>query len=412
MPGLRIVSESVPCECTVMEDIETGINEVIDDIIASLIQPLTTEEKSPKQKELEKLPCIVLKGSLEAVNRFFYKKGWGDGLPIIPPTEETVREMLTGTDLPADYVVGRIIPLSGKATVEKIAINAVMAGALPTHMPLLIAAVEALMDPGCHFGTYEVSTGSWSPFWIINGPVRNDLNINTGTGALSPGDIANATIGRAMELIIKNIGGARKGIEDMGVFGNPGKYTMVIGENEEQSHWEPLHVEHGFKKEDSTVSLFFPNSFLQIWPYGTDDKGILRAVISNIIPGRRGLFCLMLTPYHARLLAQKGWTKKEIANYISEYARVPAYRHPDYWGGFLPGKKLQSQPLNPEDSMSILWKSDLIRILVAGGPGAFIGLFMGGSQPTIEWVTKRVKLPANWNRLVAKYKDIKPTYLP
>lgn len=411
MPSLRIVPENVPCECNIIQDIEVGISEVIDDIISALIQPLTDEEKSPKQKDLEKLPRISFKGSIEEVHRFFYKRGWGDGLPIIPPTEETVREMLIGTDLPADYVVGKIIPLLGKATVEKIAINAVMAGALPTHMPLLIAAVEALMDPRCHFGTYEVSTGSWSPFWIINGPVRNDLNINTGTGALSPGNIANAAIGRAMGLIIKNIGGARKGIEDMGVFGNPGKYSMVIGENEEQSRWEPLHVENGFKTEDSTISLFFPNSFLQVWPYGTDDKGILRGVTSNIIPGRRGLFCLMLTPHHAKILAQKGWTKKEIANYISEYARVPAYRHPDYWGGSLPGKMLQHPPLNPEDSMSILWKSEWIRVLVAGGPGAFIGLLMGGSQSTIEWVTKKVKLPANWNTIVAKYKDIEPTKL-
>ena len=156
--------------------------------------------------------------------------------------------MMTGTDLPADHVVAKLIPRLGKATIEKIAINAVMAGALPTHMPVLIAAVQTLMDPRSRFDTFEVSTGSWAPFFVVNGPIRNDIHINCSSGALSPGDIANAAIGRAMGLIVKNIGGARKGVEDMGVFGNPGKYSLVLGEYEEESPWEPLHVERGFQK--------------------------------------------------------------------------------------------------------------------------------------------------------------------
>src|SRR3990172_9443943 len=160
--------------------------------------------------------------------------------------------MMTGTDLPADHVVAKVIPRLGKATVDKIAINAVMAGALPTHMPLLITAVQMLADQKTRFDTFEVSTGSWAPFWIVNGPVRNDININSSSGALSPGNIANAAIGRAVGLIVKNIGGARKAVEDMGVIGNPGKYSLVIGEDEEQSPWKPLSVERGFTKEDNT----------------------------------------------------------------------------------------------------------------------------------------------------------------
>jgi len=132
-------------------------------------------------------------------------------------------------DAAADYVVGKMIPRLGKATVEKIAVNAVMAGALPTAMPLLIAGVEALLDPESGFGVFEVSTGSWAPFYVINGPIRAQLRINGSTGALSPGDLANATIGRAMGLIVKNLGGARKGVEDMGVLGNPAKYAHGAG---------------------------------------------------------------------------------------------------------------------------------------------------------------------------------------
>ena len=198
--------------------------------------PLTEEEKNPKQKEPEKYSRIAFKGSLEEVNRFFYKRGWSDGLPIIPPTEEAVAQMLTGTDLKPDHVVVKIIPRLGKATVEKIAVNAVMAGALPTYMPVLIAAVEAAYGPKSKKGPWQLgSTLSPAPFWIINGPIRNDLHVNFSSGILNPGDIANAAIGRAMGLIVKNIGGIRKGIEDMAVIGNPIKYTTVLAENEEES---------------------------------------------------------------------------------------------------------------------------------------------------------------------------------
>jgi hypothetical protein len=141
MPGIRAVSENVPCECIVEEQIKPLISDAIDSIVAAITKPLTEEERSP-QKVIEKPSRIAFKGNLEEVNRFFYKRGWTVGLPIIPPTEEAVAEMLTGTDLPADHLVAKIIPRLGKATVEKIAINAVMAGCLPTYMPVLIAGVQ------------------------------------------------------------------------------------------------------------------------------------------------------------------------------------------------------------------------------------------------------------------------------
>ena len=192
------------------------------------------------------------------MNRFFYKRGWTDGFPMVPPTEEEVAEMLTGTDLPPSHLVAKLMPRNGNATVEKIAVNAVMAGALPTYMPVLITAVEALVEYG-YFRGQAVSAGSWAPCYLFNGPIRDDIHINYGVGVMSPGNIANAAIGRALGLIVKNIGGIRKGIEDMGNMGNPGKYTLVLGENEEQSPWEPLHVQQGFKKEDSVVTIFMPN---------------------------------------------------------------------------------------------------------------------------------------------------------
>ena len=406
MPGVRVVSETVPCECTVPERIETGVRAAMDEVVLALTRPLTPEERTPAPKDQDGAHGVVFKGELAEVQQFFYRRGWTDGLPINPPTEEAVREMMAGTDLPADHVVGKVVPRLGKATVEKIAVNAVMAGALPTYMPLLIAGVEALLDPKAQFGTWEVSTGSWSPFWVVNGPIREQLRINSGSGALSPGDIANATIGRAMGLIVKNLGGARKAMEDMGVLGNPSKYTMVIGENEEANPagWEPLHVRQGFQPEQSCLTVSFPNSYLQIWPYGSDDKGIMRALSSNMVPRWRQL-TLLLPPGHAQALADAGWTKGDIASYLYEYARVPAYRTPEFWG--VPGTLRARPPLNAEDPVALLRSPEALRIVVVGGPGVFMGLAYGASP----WVTKGVCLPSRWEDLVRKYRNLVPNHV-
>jgi len=411
MPTVHIVSETVPCECNIKEDADAGIRAAMAQIVDGLTKRLTPEEQAPKRKERAQPSRIAFKGQLEEFNRFFYKRGWGDGLPLMPPTEAAVREMLAGTDLPAGHVVGEIEPRHGKATVEKIAINAVMAGALPVHLPVLIACVEALADPRAHLGAYGTSTGSWMPFWIVNGPIRHDARVNFNSGAMSPGDIANAAIGRAMGLIVKNIGGVRKGIEDMGVYGNPGKYSCVIAESEENSPWVPLHVEQGLAAEDSAVTLFFPNCYSQIWQYGSDDRGILATLIYNLPPGRSGLTCLLMTPTQAKTLAQKGWSKPMIRKYVYEFGRVPAYRHPSsYDGGGWTKRSPETVAPNPMDPAAIVPSPEHIRILVAGGPGAFMGIACGGGLPGGQFVTKRIALPSGWAKLVAKYRSLAPVY--
>ena len=413
MPGIRIVSTSVPCESSVEADIEAGITEAMDRIIDTLTKPLTDEEISPK-KEIVQPARIPFKGTLEEVNRFYYRRGWADGLPIIPPTEEAVAEMLTGTDLPPDHVVAELIPRMGKATIEKIAINAVMAGALPTYMPILIAGTKILADPESNFGTWGVSTGSWAPFWIINGPIRNDIGVNNSTGALSPGNIANATIGRAFQLIIQNIGGARKGIEDMGVLGNPGKYSLVISENEEESPWEPLHVENGYDKEDSTIRVHCPNTYAQLWPLNSTDEGILRSIVYNIMPGRGGSFSLILTPPHARTLAKNGWTKRDIKEFVMQNARTKADRLGIFWGTSSPveGAWLYKDrvTMRANDDVLLVKDPETITILIAGGPGAFIGMLTPGILHVSGKTMEKVILPANWDKLVKKYKDVVPLH--
>jgi hypothetical protein len=392
MPGIRIVGESVACESTVRSEIEEGIAAAMKDVVEGLTRPLSPEEKSPKQ-QTGKTPRVAFKGSLQEVNRFYYSKGWTDGLPIIPPTEAAVAEMMTGTDLPPDYVVATIIPRKGKATIEKIAINAVMAGALPTYMPVLIAAVQSFADPKSRFDTFEVSTGSWAPFLAINGRIRNDININCSSGSLSPGNIANAAIGRAVGLIVKNIGGARKAIEDMGVIGNPGKYSLVIGEDEEASPWEPLSVERGFKKEDNTVTVFFPNTFIQTVPGGTNAQGILDTLAGMVTST---MSSLIVIPSWAKVLSSEGWTKQKVKEYLAAHGTPTRSSVAGFSSAASPPK------------MDI----DSLMILVAGGPGSFIALLRSAGPGFFEnaLVTKKIELPKNWDRLVAKYKDLKPNY--
>jgi hypothetical protein len=383
MPGIRVLGTSIACESTVTEDIRNGIDGVLDEMIGALTRPLTEEEKSPRV-DIETPPRIAFKGTNEEVNQFFYRKGWGDGLPLVPPSEAAVKEMMKGTDLPPDHLVAKIIPRMGKATIEKIAVNAVMAGALPTHMPVLIAAVEAVSDPKTRFDTFEVSTGSWAPLLVINGPIRKDIHINCSSGALSPGDLANAAIGRALGLIIKNIGGARKGIEDMGTLGNPAKYALVIGENEEKSPWEPLHAEFGYEKDDNTLTVMFPNRYTQTIPGQTNAEGIATA-LAGMEPG--ALSCMLVIPDHANIFSSEGWSKQQVKEFIMERSESKDNRRPG---------RLQNE--------------DFI-IVVAGGPGVWMGLLQSAGGFGNYFVTKEIKLPGNWETLTAKYRTLVPTYL-
>jgi hypothetical protein len=258
-----------------------------------------------------------------------------------------------------------------------------MAGALPTAMPLLIASVEAVLDPLSSFGIFEVSTGSWAPFYIFNGPIREQLRINGSTGALSPGDMANASIGRSMGLIVKNLGGARKAVEDMGVLGNPAKYAMVLAENEEASPWEPHHVQYGFARDDNCVTVSFPNSYVQIVPRGTDDVGIIDTVKERLGTRWRQL-TLLVCPSHAQTLADAGWTPQKLIQELSS-----------------------TRPEPPSTGIGRLSGPEAARVVVAGGPGAWIGLVTGVGR----WVSRPIALPNNWEKLVRKYRDYVPNYL-
>jgi hypothetical protein len=421
VPGLRVVQTTIPdlsaffsLEGVVEAIIRPGIAAVIDDVIAALTEPLTKEEKPPA-REVGEAPRIVFKGNLEGVHRFFYQRGWAFGMPIVPPTEEAIREMLAGTDLPVDHVVARIPPMLGKATVEKIAINAVMAGCLPTYMPVLIAAVQALADrPKIWLEGYTCSVASWAPLLCISGPIRRDLHVNSGVNLMSPYYRANAGIGHALGLVIMNIGGTRPGMEDLSFVGHEGRYGMCIAENEEESPWEPLHVGYGFNKEDSTVTLFWCNGRQYLGSSGSAAY-ILQRLCDNINVFAWDPGCLLIMlPSTAKELANAGLTKNDVISYLVEYARVPAADVNVRWF-----KESHHEPKefllpldDPTRSMRKFYSSKHTAIVVAGlsyswGTVSYSG---GGTHGTI--VTKKIELPANWDKLVARYKDIVPTYAP
>src|SRR5690348_10461674 len=184
-----------------------------------------------------------------------FDRGVTDGLPGVPPTAERVAAAVAASGRAPEELVAEMPPRFGRATVQKVAVNAVMAGCRPEYLPVVVAAVEAMCDERfCLLGV-SGTTDAVAPLVIVNGPIRAKLDINSGAGVFGPGWRANATIGRAVRLCWVNIGGAAPGVISMSTFGGPARYTYCIGENEEASPWEPLHVEHGFAASDSTVGV-------------------------------------------------------------------------------------------------------------------------------------------------------------
>ena len=195
-------------------------------------------------------------GSADDVAEFMFDQGFSDGLPLVPPTPERVMRMLGGTPRGAQDVVATVPPNMGVATIEKIAINAVMAGCKPEYLPVVIAALEAVCTDEFNIHGVMATTMGASPVLVVNGPIRERIGMNMKLAAMGAGNRANATIGRALRLIVRNIGGAKPGGVERSTLGNPMKFTLCFAEWEERSPWDPLHVERGFKAEDSVVTAF------------------------------------------------------------------------------------------------------------------------------------------------------------
>ncbi|OGA53853.1 MAG: hypothetical protein A3F74_26075 [Betaproteobacteria bacterium RIFCSPLOWO2_12_FULL_62_58] len=297
---------------------------------------------------------------------FAYDKGWTDGLPIIPPTAESVQQFIAASGHTGDELIGIITPRKGRATVEAIAINSIMAGCRAEYMPVIIAAVEGLTDPTFPLEVMQLSTNAITPFLLINGPVRKILDINSGAGCLGPGWRANATIGRAIRLILINIGGALPGVYSKSSFSSPLRYSYICGENEEENPWTPFHVDQGFKREDSTVTVFRAANFSNIsGGEGVGPDEILRQIASHMPPmWGGGGFVLLLGVNHAQSLHEAGLTKRDIQQQLWELARSPTT---NYSKAFV----ARERSVGRADADTV-WRSkspDENYIVVAGGPG-------------------------------------------
>jgi len=260
-----------------------------------------------------------------------FARGVTDGLPVVVPTAERVRAAVAASGRAAEELIGLVAPRHGRATVERIAVNAVMAGCRPEYLPVVIAAVAAICDPGFALEGVSGTTDAVTPLVVVNGPIRGRLDINCAGSVFGAGWRANATIGRAVRLVWVNIGGARPGLISMSTFGQPGRYTYCIGEHEEASPWEPLHVEHGFAAGDSTVAALAAEAPQVVAnTTGRTARDILdtvaRAGVVIASPDLAPLndTLLVIGPEHARTIAGDGWTKADIRQFVWERAQVSA----------------------------------------------------------------------------------------
>ncbi|HET6492234.1 MAG TPA: hypothetical protein VFG44_04595 [Burkholderiales bacterium] len=317
-------------------------------------------------------PQITLEGNsvAELLTRTYeraYDEGWTDGLPVIPPTPESVQEFIAASGRDGEELIGILPPRKGRVTIHVVAVNAVLAGCRPEYMSVIIAALEGLLDPGYPLELMQMTTNPMTPLLLINGPVRKKLDINSGTGCLGPGWRANATIGRAIRLILINGGSALPGVYSKVSFSSPLRYSYVCGENEEENPWTPFHVDRGFKPEESTVTVFKASNYCNIsGGEGVGPEETLRHIATNMPPmygGGDGAM-LMLGVNHARSLFDAGLTKRDIQQRIWEFARVPA--------SWLAKSFVETECAAGRGDGKMVWRTrspDDVHVVVAGGAG-------------------------------------------
>ena len=350
--------------------------------------------------EVLKSARITFQESLDEIQDAMYAKGMTDGLPIIPPTEERVMKMIEYNKLDPQKLIGPVEPAKGLATVEKIAINAVMAGCLPEYLPVIIAAVEAWQKTGFDLFGVQATTHPCGMIGIINGPIRDKLKINYSSGCMGPGWRANATIGRAIRLVMLNIGGAAPGPVDKSTQGSPCKFSFCFGENEAENPWEPFHVERGFDINDSTISVVGMEAPHDI--NAQDGKcalDVCRIIASSIMsPGSSNFrfrtgsdLLVVIGPEHASFIARDGWTKKDVQEYLFEHSQVPfeliTQTHIEH------RRKTPGQYGEFGDKIPVVLAPDNIKIVVAGGPGLHSCWMPNWGGPRHQFSTAKINMP-------------------
>jgi len=387
IPNLRIAAYPGAIAVHPIEDVKKNIEEVVFPQIVKLLTMPIAVAVTPVGIAMAQKSAIAFEGTFEAVNEFFLEKQWSDGLPIVPPTEEKIEQFLNYADRPIGASLGVLHPSLQQATVQSVAINAVMAGCRPEYMPVLISVVQAITEPRYRMEDVGSSAG-WAPLIVVNGPVIQRLGLNASTGLLRVGNQANTSIGRFLRLYLRNMAGFMPGVGDMATFGRPN--FPVLAENEKESPWEPLSVTRGFESGDSVVTI---NSVALMSFHVTVVADAPETIIRNIAIKFRQVMLsgdgavitkgsemspqLVMSPVIARTLAGAGYSKKDVQRYIYEHSKVPAKELDAYLSlqgipcasvcvdkGLLPPQFAESE--DPQRLLPLFHAPEELQIIVAG----------------------------------------------
>jgi hypothetical protein len=424
LSAINLVQLSYPAVPLREEIEEKGLGKTVaDEIVASFRERAAdSAEVIPGEHSVPTFGGRDYAEAVEEVERFFLQHCWSDGYPIVPPTRAAVERMLTGTDLPPEHVVAHIEPKGAPATVEKIAINTVMAGCRPHYLPLVIAAVEALADPRFDLRGVQCTAGLTSPLLIASGKrLVEQLNINDSFSTLGPGWRANTTIGRAVRLIMINIGYAWPGKSDMKSFGSPFKNILLMAENEEayQGHWPTLREAEGFHTEDLTVSAFAAMTWqLEYLPPEEATVAKMRELLGRqarvkydkeaVSWGMDNL--VLMNPTAFSTVLREGVTRQELQRMVYERAHLPADeffmgREPrsEVGGVPIPPELVERAKADPKAPIPLLPAPENLKMIVAGAHGpammAYVSTWGWGLS---HFVTRPVRLPGHWETLLQR----------
>jgi hypothetical protein len=344
---------------------------------------------------------IDVENSFDLIQDYYDEQGWTDGLPVVPATEELVSRMLAGASGAPDDSLGIIQPRNARVTLEKLAINAVMAGCRPEYFPVVVAAVKAMLQEDFNVAGISSTTGGATPAVIVNGPIARQLGINGDAGCFGPGYRANSSIGRALRLMIRNVAGLIPGEMDKATLSTPARFSFCFSENEERSPWEPRHIELGYSPNDSIVTVAgirgiyvvmettVATGYEVLQTFVGTMKG---SGVSNYYQiGTGAQIVVVLCPEHAADIAASGLSKADIREYIYQNARMPLHQLvgvAHYGSRNWPSWVDQS---NPETMVPIVSRADDLVVVVGGGDGRHSAWLAGWGVTRIA--TQKIDLP-------------------
>lgn len=375
---------------------------VADDIVRQILQsvvapPVAAGSETSAAAAPAPAARVSIPEDIEAANRYFREQRWTDGLPAIPPTPERVERALAHTARPRLEIVARVPPAFGAATVERIAINAVMAGADPAALDVLVTAIEAVTAPEFNLQGVQATTNPAAVWLIVNGPVAEALRINGGPGCLGQGTWENATLGRALRLLLQNVGGALPGEMDRATHGQPGRLSLCCTENVAASPWEPLGVERGTSPAESSVTLVAFSGTLNLNTHTKNADDLLLAFADAMAHApSNDYWCggepwVVLCPEHAAVLARAGYSKAGVKRRLWELSRMPGSRMaPKDFERTQRTRRGELGEITPQTLLPICPAPEGIGLLVAGGEGTH-SVYLPGFGNSRS-VTRRVQL--------------------